>query len=425
MRTRDQLSLITKRLCRHKGRTALTAAALMVSAAATLLLIAISLGTQQTSVNQFADLAELSQIVVSPNVEARGAGQRMREMVLNSSALREITALPGVRSVVPRQQGQFSQAIDIAGNTTFGFFYGLDVADLAELGYVAEAGSSELRRGTVVLSQAVLDSFFVRTQGYRPYQSQDLEGERINLTLTRQTDTGEEETKTVRLKIGGVLKEAGSDDPEPVMFMNLDEVQALNHWMTGEQVNVAQEGYDSLVVLVKDVNQVKAVTEELTAQGYLTDANLSMAQSVSSTYALIRIMLGGSGVTASLVGVVTIINTMTTAILERTQEIGLIKALGATQQDVLRLFLGEAVGIGLLGGACGVLLGGLAGALLDGLGRDYLIANGAPEAFSVALPPWLFLATLVLTTLVGGLAGLAPSLRAARLAPVVALKARR
>jgi putative ABC transport system permease protein len=116
---------------------------------------------------------------------------------------------------------------------------------------------------------------------------------------------------------------------------------------------------------------------------------------------------------------------MTTAILERTNEIGLIKALGATQQDVLRLFLGEAVGIGLLGGACGVLLGGLAGALLDGLGRNYLISQGVPEAFSVALPPWLFLMILTLTTLVGGLSGLAPSLRAARLAPVVALKARR
>jgi putative ABC transport system permease protein len=425
MRSRDQFSLITKRLRRHKGRTALTAAALMVSSAAMLLLIAISLGTQQTAVNQFTDLAELHQILVRPNVQAAGEGQRMRELVLNRSALREVLALPGVRSVVPRQQGQFSQAIDIGEHTTFGFFYGLDVADLSELGYVAEAGSSELRRGTVVLSQAVLDSFFVRTQGYRPYQAQDLAGEKINLTLTRQTDAGQTETKNVRLKIGGVLKSAGSDQPEPVIFMSLDEVQAINLWMTGERVNAAQEGYDSLVVLVEDVSRVKAVAEELNAQGYLTEANLSMAQSVSSTYALIRIMLGGSGITASLVAVVTIINTLTTAILERTNEIGLMKALGATQQDVLRLFLGEAVGIGLLGGTCGVLLGGVAGVLLDGLGRNYLISQGAPEAFSVTLPPWLFLVVLTLTALVGGLSGLAPSLRAARLAPVVALKARR
>ena len=421
----DQFSLITKRLRRHKGRTALTAAALMVSSAATLLLVAISLGTQQMAVNQFADLAELHQILVRPNVQAAGEGQRMRELVLNRSALREVLALSGVRSVVPRQQGQFSQAIDIGEYTTFGFFYGLGVTDLAELGYVAEAGSSELPRGTVVLSQAVLDSFFVRTQGYRPYQAQDLVGEKISLALTRQTAAGKEETKTVRLKIGGVLKEAGSDYPEPVMFMNLDEVQALNLWVTDERVNVAREGYDSLIVWVEDVGQVKTLAEQLTAQGYLTDANLSMAQSVSSTYALIRVMLGGSGVTASLVAVVTIVNTMTTAILERTNEIGLMKALGATQQDVLRLFLGEAVGIGLLGGTCGVLLGGLAGGLLDGLGRNYLISQGAPEAFSVALPPWLFLVVLTLTALVGGLSGLAPSLRAARLAPVVALKARR
>lgn len=93
--------------------------------------------------------------------------------------------------------------------------------------------------------------------------------------------------------------------------------------------------------------------------------------------------------------------------------------------DVLCLFLGEAIGIGVLGSSCGVLLGGLTGLAIDRLGRTFLIAHGAPASLSIQLPPWFFVVTVLMAGLVAGLTGLFPALKAARLPAIVALKQRR
>lgn len=423
MRALDHISLITRHLKRRKGRTALTTIGLIVSFASMLLLVSISLGTQRTAQNQFTDLAELRQIVVSPERSAIKRSHESQGTVLNRSAIREIAALPGVQIVAPRQSTLFYQVLRIGKYTTYGQFYGIGVDNLKALGYSPAAGSSELKRSTVVLSQGVLENFF-GVPGFHPYQPEDLDGHKINLTLTRQTAEGKTQTKTVRLRIAGVLKDAGENESSSVIFMRLDEVEALNRWVSGKQVDRNREGYSELIVQVEDVSQVKGVVDQLSALGYAVSANLAMAEGISSTYALMQITLGGAGITALLVSIITIINTMTTVILERTREIGLMKALGAGHRDVLGLFLGEAAGIGLLGGGCGALLGGTLGAVLDRLGRAYLIGRGAPPSLSLYLPGWLFIVTVLLAALTGGLAGLYPAWRAARLAPLVALKHR-
>lgn len=425
MRVSDQITLITRHMKRRRRRTALTAVGLAVSSASMLLLIAISLGTQQTAKNQFADMAELRQIIVTPNILASNDHNNVKAMILNRKAIQELSTLSGVQAAIPRQEGQFFQTIKIGKYTLFGFFYGMGVDDLAELGYSAEAGTSELKKGMVILSQDVLDSFFVMTPGFRPFTAQELIGQKFTLKLTRQTSDGKTESKTIHLQIEGVLKTAGGEKGTPALYVALDDVKELNRWINGKQLDINRLGYDSLLILVKDVSQVKTVAERLTALGYTVEANLQMSEGVSSTYALIQIMLGGAGVTALLVAVVTIINTMTTAVLERTREIGLMKALGADQSDVLRLFLGEAILVGLLGGIFGVLSGGVLGWMIDHFGRSYLVSQGAPQSLSVSLPMWLFLVTLIMTAMLGGLSGLYPAVKASRLAPIVALKQRK
>ena len=120
-------------------------------------------------------------------------------------------------------------------------------------------------------------------------------------------------------------------------------------------------------------------------------------QGVNSFFVVLQVIFGGVGGIALLVAAIGIANTMTMAILERTREIGLMKAVGATSQDVLSIFLGESASIGFIGGIGGVLLGLLLGELInifgsvDMGGHSSGMMGGGTATLSVATPPWLIL----------------------------------
>ena len=153
----------------------------------------------------------------------------------------------------------------------------------------------------------------------------------------------------------------------------------------------------------------------------------SFVQGINSFYVILQVIFAGVGAIALLVAAIGIANTMAMAILERTREIGLMKAVGATNRDVLSVFLGEAAGIGFLGGAGGVLLGWSLGQVINVAALAYMAGQaasqgGPPPSMAVYTPAWLPIFALVFATLIGLISGLYPALRAATLVPVDALK---
>jgi putative ABC transport system permease protein len=180
--------------------------------------------------------------------------------------------------------------------------------------------------------------------------------------------------------------------------------------------------YMSLSVRVESPNQVPAVEDAIKKMGFgafsLVDATRSMRQ----FFAVLDGFLAIFGSLALAVASIGIVNTLVMAILERRREIGIMKALGASDADVRGLFFAEAGAMGLVGGAVGVTLGWAIGRLINFGMNIYLERQHFPSAQIWSVPLWLVLSAIAFSIVVSLLSGLYPASRAARLDPVQALR---
>src|SRR5579859_7616459 len=180
--------------------------------------------------------------------------------------------------------------------------------------------------------------------------------------------------------------------------------------------------YSSLTVRVKSPSLVEATEAKLKDLGFSAFSLLDASKSLRIFFSVFDLLLGIFGSLALAVATLGIINTLVMAILERRREIGVLKALGAADGDVKRLFFVEAGVMGLFGGIFGTLLGWLIGRSLT-LGTNiYLHRQNLPGVDISSVPWWLVLLSILFAVGVSLAAGLYPASRAARLDPVQALR---
>jgi len=186
--------------------------------------------------------------------------------------------------------------------------------------------------------------------------------------------------------------------------------------------NPAKPSYMALTVRVhspKDVPQIETAIKQL---GLATFSLLDATKSLRLVFTVFDLFLGLFGSLALTVASLGIINTLVMAILERRREIGILKALGATDRDVRTLFFAEAGAMGLCGGFFGVVLGWLIGQALTWGTTIYLHRQSLPGVKISYVPWWLALGAIGFAIIVSLIAGLYPAARAARLNPMEALR---
>jgi putative ABC transport system permease protein len=180
--------------------------------------------------------------------------------------------------------------------------------------------------------------------------------------------------------------------------------------------------YGTLIARVSGASKVDSVEQAIKKLGFNTFSILDATKSLRRFFAILDLFLGIFGSLALTVASIGIINTLVMAILERRREIGIMKAIGASDEDVRGLFFAEAGAMGFLGGIFGVALGWLIGRVIDFGTNIYLSRQGFPPEHFWTVPWWLVLFALGFAFLVCLLSGLYPASRAAKLDPVQALR---
>jgi putative ABC transport system permease protein len=188
---------------------------------------------------------------------------------------------------------------------------------------------------------------------------------------------------------------------------------------------VKETGYQSVTLRVRPGGDLKAVADAAEGLGFNQNSAAEWHDSVKREVTLIAAGLNLFALVSLFIAALGITNTLVTTVVERTREIGILKALGATDRQVMLLFLTEGAVIGVLGGGLGL---GLAWALSipgDGLVRKLIQDQSREPLLSSSVfefPAWLLAATVLFATAVTTLAALYPARRAARVQPVEALR---
>jgi putative ABC transport system permease protein len=188
------------------------------------------------------------------------------------------------------------------------------------------------------------------------------------------------------------------------------------------RLQAGRAGYAALNVRLSSPADAPAVKSRIREMGFTTFALADQFAQIRQGFLFLDMVLAAIGMIAIFVAALGIINTMIMSILERTREIGIMKAVGAGDGDVRAVFVVEASVIGFLGGLFGYGLGWAVSRLINRVVNYFLARQGVPAIDYFAFPWWLFLGALAFAVAVSLAAGLYPARRAARVDPVQALR---
>ncbi|MBU7023438.1 MAG: ABC transporter permease [Theionarchaea archaeon] len=427
MRFDDLVRIVLRNLNRVRTRTILTTLGVIIGVAAIVTLLSVAMGFQQSITQQLEGMTDVSQITVSrarfgPGmVRGGGAVAQSEEIkILDDTAIKKIEDLDGVEAVIPTLS--VSGTIEVGRYTTRSSITGIDPKRAEALGIEMEDGRF-LRSNdkSVIIVGHSVDDEFIEKKTQKSVENLDILGKNAEIIVQRTTDEGEEETKSFRVRIVGIMAEQGMES-DYQMYMPLDLAIQIEEWTSQESNLVKEEGYDRLIVKAADSSVVTDLTQQITDLGYQAFSFKEIIDSMNQVFVILQIVLLGIGGISLLVAALGITNTMMMSIMERTREIGIMKVIGASNSDVTRIFLMEALSIGLLGGVGGVTLGYIVSKIVDMIAGSIMSGQGATIQSITVVPLWLVLFAIGFAMLVGLVSGVYPAGKAARLSPVEALR---
>lgn len=426
----DSLTLAARSLRRRPGRALLTilavtlgatllvALASVASSAGSRIVSKLSNGGPATAIKVAASKADSDQAYTD---DLRAAGPK----AITDATLTAVRQSPHVATVIPVMTSRIlavpppfgSAASATAGEQAFGdTMVGVDLRQGGNLpitvlaGRVPQAGSLT----EVAVTESYLD--------HSGMSLADAIGTQVEIAEPQayQGPTGLQfRARWIKAKIVGVVsQQVGSG----AFLVPIEQTRLAQNWARagvdgGDLFPLPSSTYTGAVVLATSLNDVHAVRQMITSLGYANSAPEHLVASVLRYLRVVDIVLAGIGAIALGIAGLGVANALVAAVRERRREIGVLKAIGARDRDILRWFLLEAFTVGLVGGVIGTVAG-LSIALWVGISVNAYLTEQGLQSIQFGDVSWPLLGTAIIgTTLLAIAAGVVPAFQAARLSP--------
>ncbi len=413
MRLSDILGLVVTHLMNRGLRSWLTVLGIVVGVMAVVAIVSIGEGMQQSVTEQFSKLG-VDTITITPGYSG-ASGRRFgpphrREfgeggMKSGNLTDRDVMLLKTIPEVV-HVNGIVSGRVDVS--------------------YLAETASISLQgvdpRVWKLMATAELASGRFLEQGD---DNVAVVGDRIAnelfsqpIQVNRQVNVGGQNFKVV-----GILKPGTLGQEDSAIFVPGDAAREIIDDAVPDQfssIAVQAEEDVNMTLLSEEIEKRLLVSHQITSgeKDFTVRNPVGIQERMTEVTQIITLFLGGIAAISLLVGGIGIANTMFMSVMERTRQIGILKALGTTNEEVMKIFLIEAGLMGLVGGILGVLFGMIASGMITEVGITFI----GGRSLATVIPPSLIAFALIFSLIIGMVAGILPARRAANLQPVEALR---
>ena len=389
----------------HGLRSLLTVLGMLIGIAAVILTVGLGLGTQKDVSAQISSLGS-NLLIVTPGSTTSTSGTRggfgsaTTLTQSDAEALGNATAAPDIEAVAPEKSS--SVEIDAGSDSNWTTTaYGVTSDWLSVRSRAVQYGSflSEDATDEMVLGATAATELF----GY-----ENVVGQSVTISSNE-------------FRVVGVLASAGASSDDDLDDLALVPMQVMADQIVG---GTTRSAVSTIYIKAARADQISAASQEansllLNLHGitsadeadFTINSQDSLVSAATSVYRTLTVLLAGVAGLSLLVGGVGVMNIMLVSVTERTREIGLRKALGAPPAAIRRQFLVEASILGLGGGAIGAALGVLGGVLVPRL-----------TSSSIVIQPAVVVGSIAISVGIGLVFGVYPAVRAAKLAPIDALR---
>jgi putative ABC transport system permease protein len=454
MRISDYIEQSFANLWKKKLRTFLTTFGVVIGIGALVSMFAFGKGMQKNLTDTFNELELFNYIGVyarsgshrsadDPDDPHNRAPETQQEAgkqapVLDDDFLLSLAKVKGVEWALP--EIRFPALIRLADEEEFSLVQVLPA-------HICQAGFVKLRAGEFYKSDEensliISDSLLHRLKVNKPEAAIGREVEVSTMTVDFSLSNLQNiisflkgtglpfARQNYKFTIVGVTERMGMAGPMPVrsnVFIphgTADKMKKISITSVSDifQSMKQSRGYSAVGIKVISPKYVDPIKTHLEKLGFETFAMLDQLQEIKTGFRFVDMFLFAVGMIGITVAALGIINTMVMSILERYKEIGIMKAVGASDKDVKKIFFFESGVIGFTGGVFGLALGWSVSRVINLIINGFATRQGVPHMNYFNFPWWLCLGAIVFSILISLLAGIYPTVRAARVDPIVALR---